>query len=329
MMLKGKFIVLLQVTFQVFGQSVKAIDDDSFDLYDENSDGDLRETSQDGTEDTQPDPEPKQIVADDATVEQKEVPKEKLSETPEVKKETNPLETKRNDEEELSKKAMNQERMEQQERVRKDFHIITCLAMYSKSANDKMTFQNKIEEQFAKADISDNQQKQRLVERYVVNAIHECSLRTKAMPIERLQVMMKDTYSDSQDKEVMNSFVVFNENIIMNKEYDMSADEKKTSEEMKRIQQEHGQQNNDQVATRASMTETYGEWSLLLICVIVACVIYYLMSGSSKEALTESKIKVDIRSMKKERKNQVEAEKILKVTIQDLKKELNDKKKSK
>lgn len=334
MLFKGKFLLLTQIAIQIFSKSIKTIDDDSFDLYDENLDNDFEETSLDGNENNEENVEQNQASNDDSqdsltNRDQDEKPHAQADSTQQKSEDVVPPK-KRDEEQEVAKKAIHEEKNSQEKQVRQDFHIIVCLAMYSKSAMDKMKFQNDLETQFGKVGITDIDTKSKLVERYVVSAIHNCKFRTKSMEFEKLQNMMRDIYQDLLSIEIIKGYVVFDENIIINQEDEMTAEERITAEEMKRIQKEHGGDKEQQNQGRqSSMTESYGEWSMLIISVIVGCVIYYMLSGNSKEAVTEGKIKADIRDFKKQRKTLVDEEKLKKKEIQDLKNELNKKKKGK
>ena len=334
MLFKGKFLLLTQIAIQIFSKSINTIDDDSFDLYDENLDNDFEETSLDGNDNNEENTEQNQASNDDSQDSltnryQDEKPHAKTDNTQQKTEDVVP-QKKRDVEQELTKKAIHEEKNSQEKQVRQDFHIIVCLAMYSKGSMDRRKFQTDLEIQFDKAGIKDIEIKSKLVERYVVNAIHNCKSRTKSMDHEKLNNMMREVYQDQLSLEIIKGYVVFDQNIIINQEDEMSAEERITAEEMKRIQKEHsGDKQQQDQGRQQSMTESYGEWSMLIISVIVGCVIYYMLSGNSKEAVTEGKIKADIRDFKKQRKTLVDEEKQKKKEIQDLKNELNKKKKSK
>ena len=210
--------------------------------------------------------------------------------------------------------------------------MIVCLALYSKSASDKWAFHNRLETLFKTALIDSDQIKQKLVERFIVNAVYECSIRMDEIPQEKVQDMMVRLYKDEITSEEIVSHMRYRDDIILENQNEMTKEEISTSQQMKDIQKKHGggQEEGSGTGTRAtSLTEVYGEYLFLIMMIIVVCIMAYMCMSIKGKEKPEQAAQNAINTLKKDRKELILKEKRLLKEIDEVKGKINAAKKSK
>jgi len=96
-----------------------------------------------------------------------------------------------------------------------ELSIVLCLAAYSKiSVLENEMFAQKLDRLFVKGAIYGDNEKQRIVEKYVVSAIVTCEKKVSLMVDDLKRKLLTDIYHDKLPISQMKSYIVFDDNII-------------------------------------------------------------------------------------------------------------------
>lgn len=197
----------------------------------------------------------------------------------------------------------------------KEIWVIVCLAMYSKAVSNKFEFNQKLEKLFKVGEINDDSSKHKLVEWYVVKAVHDCANMISKSIYEDAQKLMVSLYKDEISLEEIRKYLIFDDLLIIKREEKMTESEKLISEEMKKAQKKHGTQNNNlenhnnQSQRALSLTELYGEYLLIIFLGGIICLVVWACTNIVKSNSPEAKIKTSINQLKTERKILIKNEK--------------------